>query len=246
MKTKLILCGLIFSFFGCVQTDDFDLPEPEQKHSDFQENLTSISAVKGNFNLLTSEIYSFAGTDTYFEGYVVSSDEGGNFYKQLVLQDKASNPTAGIEILIDDNSLYETYNFGRKLYIKLDGLSLGFNNGVLQLGLQNRGDIVAIPPALIDEHIIRSSETAEISPLPLEILDFSEENTNLYVELDQVQFNRNLVREDRLFSFASNPADQYEGERQLESCVTGATTMLSTSTFADFKSLLLPRQVPGR
>ncbi|MGA9588779.1 MAG: DUF5689 domain-containing protein [Salegentibacter sp.] len=241
MKTKLILCGLIFSFLGCVQTDDFDLPAPEQKQVDFEGNLTSISAVKGNFNLLTSEIYSFAGTDTYFQGYVVSSDDGGNFYKQLILQDKPSQPTAGIEILIDDNSLYETYNFGRKLYIKLDGLSLGFNNGVLQLGLQNRGDIVAIPPALIDDHIIRSSETAEVIPLPLEIVNFSQEFTNLYVELEKVQFNRNLVREDQLFSFASNQADQYEGERQLESCFSGATTTLSTSTYADFKSLLLPR-----
>lgn len=240
MKTKFILCGMIFSLFGCVQTDDFDLPTPEQKQVNFEGNMTSISAVKGNFDMLKGEIYNFSGTDTYFEGYVISSDEGGNFYKQLILQDKPSNPTSGIEILIDDNSLYETYNFGRKIYVKLDGLSLGYSNGVLQLGLQNRGDIVAIPPSLIDEHIIRSAETAEISPLPLEILDFSDENKDLFIELDKVQFNRNLVRENQLFSFASNPADQYEGERQLESCETGATTMLSTSTFSDFKSLLLP------
>lgn len=240
MKTKFILCGMIFSLLGCVQTDDFDLPTPEEKQVNFEGNLTSISAVKGNFDMLTGEIYNFSGTDTYFEGYVISSDEGGNFYKQLILQDKPSNPTAGIEILIDDNSLYETYNFGRKIYVKLDGLSLGYSNGVLQLGLQNRGDIVAIPPSLIDEHIIRSAETAEISPLPMEISDFSKENKDLYVELDKVQFNRNLIRQNQIFSFASNPADQYEGERQLESCVTGATTMLSTSTYSDFKSLLLP------
>ena len=32
-------------------------------------------------------------------------------------------------------------------------------------------------------------------------------------------------------------------ERQLESCIDGFTTMLSTSTYSDFKSLLLPRGI---
>jgi hypothetical protein len=234
--------AILLFLTSCVQTDDFDLPEIEEKEVVVEGNLTSISAVKGNFNIETGEIYTFQDTGIYFEAYVVSSDEGGNFYKELVLQDKPENPTAGIVILVDDNSLHDSFNFGRKIFVKPDGLSLWYNNGVLQLGIQNRGDVVAIPNSLIDEHLIRSEVTAEIVPLKLKITDFSDRYKNLFVQVDNVQFNRNLVRDEHIFSFASENVDEYDGVRQLESCASGATAMLSTSTFADFRSLLLPQE----
>jgi hypothetical protein len=41
-------------------------------------------------------------------------------------------------------------------------------------------------------------------------------------------------------TFAAEDDDQFDGERLLESCANGASVILSTSTFSDFKSLLLP------
>ncbi|MCM4155139.1 DUF5689 domain-containing protein [Gramella sp. AN32] len=239
MKKLMLIFGILL-MFSCVKTDDFAIPELVIQEDNFEGNLTTIASVKGNFNFETEEIYTFRETETYISGYVISSDAAGNFYKEIILQDKVENPTAGIQILVDDNSLFETYDFGRKIYIKLDGLSLGFNNGVLQLGVQNRGDVVAIPNSLIDNFITRSSEVKEIKPLRLKISEFSSEFNNMYIKLENVQFDRNFVREDQVFSFASNPADRYDGERQLESCETGETTFLSTSTFSNFKSLLIP------
>lgn len=236
----LMILVFILGTVSCVKTDDFGLPKGENPDFVFQGNSTSISAVKAHFNSETGEIYTFSET-VAMEAFVISSDEGGNFYKKLVVQDKASNPNAGIQILIDDPSLFSTYNFGRKIYVRLNGLSLGYNNGSLQLGLQNRGDIIPIPQALLDEHIIRTPETATIEPLKLDIRDFNESYKNLFIQLDNVQFNRNLVQEEQVMTFASEDFDEYDGVRQLESCVTGATTMLSTSTFADFRSLFLPQ-----
>ncbi len=224
-----------------VQTDDFELPQARENEPVIEGNLTTISTVKSHFNFQTNAIYNFRDSKAYFVGYVISSDEAGNFYKKLILQDKPSDPTAGIQLLIDDSALFDTYNFGRKVYIKLDGLSLGYNNGVLQLGIQNRGDIVPIPLALIDNHIIRSGETVTITPLSLEISEFQEKYKNLYIRLNQVQFNRNLVRDERRFSFSAESIDRFDGERQIESCRNGATSTLSTSTFSDFRSLLLPQ-----
>lgn len=238
---QLVLSLSVLLAISCVKTDDFETPTLIETEIEIDGNLTSISAVKGNYNFQTGQIYNFQNTNTYFEGYVISNDAGGNFYKEVILQDKASNPTSGIQILIDDNSVSETFNFGRKVLVKLDGLSLWYNNGVLQLGIQNRGDVVAVPNALIGDYLIRTGETAEIIPLQLEISDFSEDQKNLYITLSNVQFNRNLVKEDNLFSFASNPVDQFDGERQLENCETGETIILSTSTFSNFKSLLLPQ-----
>ena len=238
---KPLLILAIVALGSCVKTDDFEMPESDIPQSSYDENVTDIAAVKGHFNISTNDIYTFRDTGIFMEGYVISSDEGGNFYKKLVVQDKPENPTSGIQILIDDASLFDTYNFGRKIYVKLDGLSLWFNNGVLQLGKQNRGDVVVIPQALIDEHIIRTSETADIDPLKIEIENFNENYKNLYIRLDDVQFNRNLVRDDHRVSFSAESIDQFDGERQLESCKSGATTNLSTSTFSDFRSLLLPQ-----
>lgn len=240
-RGNYILIALYLIFFGCVNSDDFHIPDLEYEEPQIDGELTEISAVKSAFDPATEEIYTFEGTNMYFEAYVVSSDEGGNFYKKLVLQDHPSNPNAGIQILIDDNSLFQTYNFGRKVYVKLDGLSLWFNNGVLQLGKQLMGDVVPIPRSIIEDFIVRSAKTYEITPLQLSISEFDIRYNNLYVRLDKVQFNRNLVTESNRFTFAGNSAiDQYDGERQLESCETGTGVLLSTSTYSDFKSLLLP------
>jgi hypothetical protein len=236
------ICLIFISVLtSCVKTDDFDLPTLEVIDIPVEGNLTTIAAVKGHFSFQTNQIYTFRNTNAYFEGYVISSDEGGNFYKKLVLQDKTQNPTAGIQMLIDNTSLFNTYNFGRKVFVKLDGLSLGYKNGSLQLGLQNRGDIIPVPQSILDEHIIRTNEAFPITPLKIDIQDFQQKYKNLYILLENVQFNRNLIREEHRFTFSSESIDRFDGERQLESCVSGATTNLSTSTFADFRSLLLPR-----
>lgn len=236
-----IYAAIVLITVSCVKTDDFEIPGTDFNEPVIEGNLTTIATVKGHYNFQTNVIYNFRESNAYFIGYVISSDESGNFYKKLILQDQPANPTAGIQLQVDDNALFDTYNFGRKVYIKLDGLSLGFNNGVLQLGIQNRGDIVPIPLALIDNHIIRSGESVSITPLPLEISEFQEKYKNLYVKLNNVQFNRNLVRDERRFSFSAESIDRFDGERQLESCRNGATTTLSTSTFSNFRSLLLPQ-----
>ncbi|MCF4100515.1 DUF5689 domain-containing protein [Gillisia sp. M10.2A] len=236
-----LLISIIFTLISCVNTDDFEIPTPEVPEDDFDGVISSISAIKGNYKPLIGDIYTFQNTDTYIVGYVVSSDEAGNFYKKLILQDKPENPSSGIQILIDDSSLSDFYEFGRKVYVKLDGLSLGYNNGSHQLGIQNRGEVVVIPQSLIDEHLIRSLEKAEIKPLQIDIVDFNETYKNIYIRLEDVQFNRNLIREEQRYTFAAEVTDQYDGERQLESCLSSSAVMLSTSTYSDFKSLLLPQ-----
>lgn len=241
MKNRsLLMIVIVLLLCSCVKTDDYDSPDISFPDITITGDLTSIIAVKGNFDPATGEIYTFQNSETWFEGYVISSDAGGNFYKEIILQDKPEDPTSGIQILLDDNSLYETFDIGRKVLVKLDGLSLGFNNGVLQLGIQNLGDVVAIPNSLIQDHVFRTEVKKEIKPLSVDIDDFSEELKNLYIRITNVQFDPNLVRTDNLYSFASNTVDQYDGERQIISCETGTTSILSTSTFSDFKSLLLP------
>tara|TARA_R100000406_G_C3087024_1_gene118523 strand:- start:173 stop:1051 length:879 start_codon:yes stop_codon:yes gene_type:complete len=66
--------------------------------------------------------------------------------------------------------------------------------------------------------------------------DFSEDKTNLFVRLTDVQFVRSQALGSNPLTYAGEASDEFDGERILESCATGATTIFSTSTFASFKS----------
>ena len=59
------------------------------------------------------------GKDPIFCGVVVSSDEGGNFYKSMVIQDSLGN---AIELELDASGLYTEYAVGQKVYVNCKGL----------------------------------------------------------------------------------------------------------------------------
>ena len=158
-----------------------------------------------------------------------------------MIQDAAENPTAGIRVLIDVNPLFISYEFGRKIFIKLEGLSVGIENGVTTLGILYSNEVDQIPSFSLQDIITRSAEVADIIPLEIAMEDFSNNLINLYIKINDIQFTRNdVLGEDGPLTFAGEPSDSFDGERNLESCNDGAVAILSTSTFADFKSLTLP------
>jgi hypothetical protein len=184
--------------------------------------------------------YEFETQALYMVGYVVSSDEAGNFFEEIIVQDQPENPSIGIKILLDVTPLSIRYDQGRKIYLQLNGLSTGITNGVLTVGLRNGNTVDNIPSSLENDLIQRSPEVDSIIPLPINIDDFEDDKTNLYVRLEEVQFNRNLVLGERPLTYASESFDEFDGNRLLESCSSNERTILSTSTFADFKALSLP------
>ena len=236
----LSILYMLITMMSCVKDDDFETPAATISEPSIDGQIIDIDAVIGALNQSGEDIVTFSAADTFMEGYVISSDEGGNFFEELVLQDKAENPTAGIVVQIDVNPLFTIFEFGRKVYVRLEGLSVAIDNGVVQLGRREGNQLEKISSANLSKHLIRSGEIAEIVPLDVEISDFSDDLENLYIRLDNVQFNRN----DVLFNpktFAAEDLDEFDGERLLESCDSFRTTILSTSTFSDFKFLMLPQ-----
>ncbi|WP_271770014.1 DUF5689 domain-containing protein [Aquimarina algiphila] len=232
-------------FTTCSSEEEFKTPELVVDEPQIEGTIVTIDAILG---VLGQELEKegenakvvFENTNNIIEGYVVSSDKASNFFKELVLQDTHTNPSSGVRVLIDDNPLFTTYEFGRKVYIKLDGLSLGIKNGIPTLGVSEGNDISAIPSFSIDKVVIRSAEIATIIPLEITLEDFTDKLLNLYIKIGNIQFNKNLVLKDNAFTFAAETNDKFDGERIVESCITGRTTVLSTSTFSDFKGLTLP------
>jgi len=245
-KIKVLLISLVV-LTSCVEDDDFSIPKGISGITEYpnqEAQFNTISAVLGSFGSNNNEPFTYeeAGTgvsEKYTEGYIVSSDEGGNFYKQLVIQDAPENPTVAIVIQVDKNPLFTQYEFGRKVYVKLNGLTVGEDNGVIQLGRLNGDQLDRIPNTQVQNYITRTDVVSTIVPKEVSISDFSDALESQYIRLNDMQFNSNLVVGNTT-TFASESNDSFDGERLLESCATGSSVILSTSTFSDFKSLSLP------
>ncbi|MFT7050475.1 MAG: hypothetical protein ACJAZK_001071 [Psychroserpens sp.] len=240
-KILLLLISLVV-FSACVQDDDFETPNVTIVEPTLDGPIVSMSSVAGQVAQSGGlHLFDFDGASNYMEGYVISTDEGGNWFEELIIQDKLENPTVGIKILLDVNPLFTRYDIGRKIYVRLQGLSVGDIDGVLTMGIiSNIGNAEKIPAFLEEETIKRSSESGTVVPLNLTFNEFSNDKTNLFVKLEDVQFNRDEVLGAEPKTFASEMSDSFDGERLLESCTTEGSVIFSTSTFADFKSLNLP------
>ncbi|MFT7071611.1 DUF5689 domain-containing protein [Patiriisocius sp. Uisw_017] len=224
---------------SCVKDDDFDVPDTSVTAPNIEGTIITIGALYDALLQNQNNPITFSETNSFISGFVVSNDESGNFFEEIIMQDNAVNPTRGVRVLIDVSPLFTYVEFGRKAFVKLDGLTVGLSNGVMTLGIPNGNNFEKIPEAQLREFVIRDPEVASIEPKVISFSEFSNENINLYIRLNDVQFSfEDAVGDPK--TFAGEPEDQFDGERSLESCAAGQTVVFSTSTFADFKSLLLP------
>jgi hypothetical protein len=162
------------------------------------------------------------------EAIVVSSDEAGNFYKQLIVQDDS----AGIEIRVEMGNLYTDYPVGRKVYLKCKGLFVGDYQGNHQLTLNSAGD--RIPENLLPDFVIGGAKDQNVIPKVVSILDLknSTQYRNMLVELNSVQF----AAADTNQTYA-DAAGQASLNRSLNDC-NGNTVLLRSSGYATFASEL--------
>jgi len=236
-KNRQVILGLltISLFLGCVKDKDFSTPtvdcvEPEI----FATN--TIQQVKDMYTFGSATVIE---TDVIIEGYVVSSDKSGNIYKTISIQDKSENPTSAIKISIDETNLYTTYDVGRKIYIKLKGLAVGYSFGSIQIGQAVGGELARISAFEVKNHIFRSCEVAEIIPKKVTISDLNESMLEMLIEIENVQFKTT----DLSMSYA-NVDDTETVNRVLEnfnsSCNLVDEVLIRNSGFSKFKNQLLP------
>ncbi len=239
MKNRLQIIYIVLLLFNgsCIKTDDFEIPSISAEQPDITSNST-IEAIKNAFDQSGEEIFKFSENDnTIIEGYVVSSDAGGNFFKSLIIQDKNENPNAGIEILIDMKSYFTKYNFGRKVFVKVAGLSITSVGGKYILGFNLRNEVEEIPKSLLDDFIVRALDTKDIIPKVISLSEISTNQIGTYIELNNVQFKHDEIGK----TYAGEPFDEFNGDRVIIQCKDQISTILSTSTFSDFKSNIIPK-----
>ena len=78
----------LITLVSCVQDDDFSVPELDVGSEEIEGQAVSIGSIAGQVAQASAngdEIFTYDGVDTFIEGYVISSDEGGNFFEEFII-----------------------------------------------------------------------------------------------------------------------------------------------------------------
>ena len=129
-------------------------------------------------------------------GKVSTSDQAGNFYRSLYIQDE----TGGIELKMGKTGLYNDYKPGQTVYVNCTGLWLGMygydepdnyggGNGMVQLGYEDPSGEYETSyievQYLIDAHVFRGSLGSPVEPVVVADADLPDaedtQATNQYV-----------------------------------------------------------------
>jgi hypothetical protein len=159
-------------------------------------------------------------------GVVTGNDQEDNLYKKITLQDA----TAGIEIEIDQSSLYASYPVGRKLFINLKGLTLGTYNGLLELGLgvNSSNQPQRISSSVIDDFITAGSTGNVVEPVSVSISELSSTYQSMLVSISDVEF-----ADSYLSSTYADSVNATTTNVTLKDC-SGNTISVRTSGYATF------------
>lgn len=242
MRTKnifklLSIFVMVVAMVSCVDDGDYTIPNANDVKD---PGLTATNTLQSIKSAYSGSLVDFSkinnGKEMIFEGYVVSSDESGNFYKTISIQDKAENPTAAIRISVDATDTYTFYEVGRKVYVKLVGLGMTENNGVLEIGKLQGTSVERIPSTDYKKHIIRSTEVATIVPRKVSsISQITDSHINMLIELD------NMQSENKGQTYA-NLNNTFSVNRTFKSCADNATIIMRNSGFADFRGQSIPEK----
>jgi hypothetical protein len=251
MKTNkflTIIMSLVASLaiISCVQDDDYTIPtssgdEENVGLNNLLASSTPITVAQAKSYFVPGEVTAITA-DVYVKGYVSSSDQTGNFYKEFYFQDSPTNPTAAIRISLNQVDSYNQFNLGREVYVNLNGLFIGevrVGDGVVTIGGAANVDneVEPLTTNMIPAQVFRSLVTETIEPLVLTFSEINESNIGMYVMVENAQFPESLNGE-----FYVDPMDDFDTSRSIQSCegFGYSTFPLETSSFANFAQMPLP------
>lgn len=238
---------------GCVHDDKYDEPNLEgvQCIQDFTAN-TTLKQLREKYTLNnpTGAAYVFpadttpndSSDDLYIEGYVSSTDETGNIYKTIYIQDALENPTHGFTISVDAVSNYTKFPQGNKIYVKLNGLAVGVYGGVVQLGMKTgaetqNGAVSRIPEKMVPFSIFRSCNiSGKIVPKIMTSAQMVSANDNLIgclIQMNNAEFDNRIL----CTNYAPNGVTV---DRAIRDNTSSTARVVRNSGYASFANQILP------
>lgn len=244
MKTTKILTiikilVLSFLFTSCVKDTDFELPEIGQNAPPFTGTIKSLSDVVAQSS---TSVKTYEANDA-IEGYVISSDEGGNFYQKIYVQ--TLDGSDAFTIAVEKGGLFGEYPVGTKVQVRMKNLSTVLINNKLEVGYEvYKNDFVGkIPPGLYPQHIIVLKGGADPKMLAKSSEDISElakdENLNLLLTFKNVSFDKNAV--GKTFHLKEN--DKIYGTNYNIFDANGNSVPFRTSRYAKYTTQKVPKEL---
>jgi len=231
IKEGSIFFILILFTCSCVRDRNFQVQKPDCTES-LVANAT-YDDIRALYNDQTLQIQD----DLIIAGYVISSDEAGNFFSVLHFQDQSMHPTDGFQIEIEVRDSHLLYPIGTKIMIKLKGLYLGKSKGIYKIGgvFSSFGNITVgrLPAAIVNQHIFVScDEVMPIQPTDIKLEGTLDAYCNTLIRLNPMEFS-----EDEIGSTFALQGE--ETTRSLINCMDNKID-LRNSGFSDFQATLLP------
>ncbi|QBA22896.1 hypothetical protein EU348_17615 [Chryseobacterium indologenes] len=213
-KAAIFSAISMLSFSSCVKTDDYELPEIKctNKFAAANHPLTDLATI-AKAKPTEADIIK---EDYIVEAYVSSSDESGNIYKMMFLQDKPENPTQGIEIDIDGGNQYLDYPTGSLVRINLKGLIVQGVNGNIKVGsFDPNYPIGRINPNKLSNYMARVCDGQKAVVTAIKPLEFNSiadalkngAHINQLVKIKNVQFEEPELT--KTFADESGTGDRY-------------------------------------
>lgn len=244
---KLLLTGAILTTFAsCVNGDHYGVVEGECA------SLTPTTEIDVIDGMAMSNYQQWIGEDV-LEAYVTSSDEGGNFYKNIsmVAYDALGNEY-GFSVPVDQYNLYNEFEPGRKVYINLNELyyEIDGRTSSLELGFLNTNDntdpsddeVGRISLNRYQEKIIRSCDKMNEDDLVhhLTVTEAQDDQyLNKLIEFDAVQFT-DVSLGHTYFDSSLNPFPTWTGTNHYLADADGNTVILRASEYATFAGDMIP------
>lgn len=187
--------------------------------------------------------------DIIFSGKVISSDQDGNIYRSLYIEDA----TSGIELRVGLGSMYGFYPVGMTIYVNPKYLCLGNYRGMISLGYESsdpkyeNGYISPSPSGGISQELIKKTIFRGVkgpAVAPKEITDMAQLTSNKDVLGTLVTIKNATFTREKITTWAlvadpnvSNSKGEY-GEHKI--AITGGSLIIRTSPYCSFASYTTP------
>lgn len=232
---NLLIVLSIFTIISCV---DRDYGEPLNLDC---EVLSANKTVEEIYNLATT-VATVYENDDIIEGYVTSSDEGGNFFKSLSVI--STDGTRGFSIPVDVVTLFADFEPGRLVYINLKGKYITRDHSSLHIGNQNPDfaqrvnrlelfeykKVISRGCEIVDEEDI-VKKTSNINQLK------TNDNLHSLIEFENVQFKDASLGKN-FFDASLNNIGNATNHEIID--LNGNSVIVRVSSFSNFSGQPIP------
>ena len=242
MKNRYLIPFLAFSisfFYSC--NNEVEIPKLECTQPDLTVN-QSVLKVKE----LSGSVPKQYNYNDIIEAYVVSSDEGGNFFKAISFQTLATDkvPAIGFSIPVDVSNTYIDFRIGNKVYVKLKNQFTDLYFGGMRIGslyVSNAGDPTIGRVSQNDyKNVLNASctvidESQLVQSISIEEA-LNDDKLNTLVELTDVQFTEEAIGR-HYFEESNNVGGSTNWNLRDK---TGNQIIFRTSSYASFADHIVP------